>query len=172
MLHQLIHLTASFSRLFPHQLEVQFSDFVLRNSCSSALCLLWAAAAQQGAGASMALGILTAPLTSLHGAPQSSDLSVSLQVKDVLIQVFYKLVIRHRENESCLDHSVNGTGFPFSWPQIHSRPPTLQSVCVCSSLCLQKGKHENKWCLLLILRKCLWGWGLAFWRRGNWRLGE
>lgn len=139
MFHQLIHLTASFSWLFPHQLEIPLSDFVLRNSwCSSALCLLRAAAAQRGVGVSMTLSVLTAPLTSLQGTPQSSDLSMSLQDKAVLPQVFYKLVVRHREDESCLDHRMNGTEFPFSWRQICSRPPMLQSVRICSSLCLHK----------------------------------
>lgn len=56
----------------------------------------------------MTLNIPTAPLTSLGGTPRSSDLARSLQDRDLLAQVFYKLVTRHRENESCLDHTEWG----------------------------------------------------------------
>lgn len=52
----------------------------------------------------------------------NSSLSTSLQQKGLYTQVFNKLVIRHRGNESCLDHTATWREFPL-----------LTSDCFCSS---------------------------------------
>lgn len=85
----------------------------------------------QGSGAGFGF-VLSNPSQEGSAWPLKPPPITSLQGKDLSTQVFYKLLIRNRGNESCLDPTGAWREFPLSWPQVGSAPPALQSSALLS----------------------------------------